>query len=159
MRLPRRRHELLVTGRRRGPDVHAPAHDDGPRLPHDLVHALVEAELGLVHGFWDAVDHGADFGAFRPVEPRRHDGGGRRHLRRHGDEVLAAELVVNWVHRRWVGLPTEGRGMGPAPVATEQADRCIPLLDEARRRWEALAPGEGLTIGWPLDRAAPFGPP
>jgi hypothetical protein len=156
VKLPARQHEMLVTERRQGPDVRAPAHDDGPRLPHDLVHAIVESELDLERGFWDAVDHGADFGTFRPVGPRRHRGGGHRHLRRFGDDVMAAELVVTWVHRRWIGLPTEGRGLGPPRVGEADAARCVPLLDEAHRIWDGLVPGQALAIAWPLDPGAPF---
>ena len=35
----------------------------GPEIPHDLLHFLVEADLGMQHGFWGLVDQGVDFEA------------------------------------------------------------------------------------------------
>src|SRR5690606_16603649 len=154
VKLPAGQHEMIVTERRQGPDVRAPARDDGPRLPHDLVHAIVEAELNLTRGFWDAVDNGADFETFRPIEPRRHQGGGSRHLRRHGDDVMAAELIVNWVYRAWTGLPLSGRGIGKAPISEERARACFPALDRAYQLWSELQPSQTLELSWPRAELA-----
>lgn len=38
----------------------------------------------------------------------------------------------------------------------ERAARCLPLLDEAHRVWDGLAPQQALRISWPLDRSATF---
>jgi hypothetical protein len=43
----------------------APGYD--PLLPHDLMHLVVEAELGLAHGIYGQLSAGGDAGTFRPT--------------------------------------------------------------------------------------------
>ncbi|MYV66009.1 hypothetical protein GT043_08705, partial [Streptomyces sp. SID2131] len=114
-KLPDNQHEILVRARK-GPDVGLPAQPVGPAMPHDLVHAVVETALGIEDGFWGATARGATFQGFEPVTPGRHRRCGLKVLRRDGDAVMAAELSVNWAYRAWRGLPTDGRGVGPAPL-------------------------------------------
>ncbi|MFJ2476404.1 hypothetical protein ACIOWI_26085 [Streptomyces sp. NPDC087659] len=146
-KLPDNRHDILVRDRR-GPDVRLPAQPTGPTLPHDLVHAAVERTLGITDGFWGAMAEGATFQGFEPVAPARHRRSGLKVLRRKGDRVMAAEMAVNWAYRVWSGLPTEGRGIGRAPLDDDTLARTGPALDEASARWQAVAEGDSLIWHW-----------
>lgn len=146
-KLPTARHEILVHGRR-GPDIRLPAQPTGPTMPHDLVHAAVEQILGLTDGFWGAIAQGATFDGFESITPGRHRRSGLKVLRRKGDAVMAAELAVNWAYRVWSGLPTEGRGIGRAPLDEAACARTGPALDTAAARWAAVDVGGALTWHW-----------
>ncbi|MFI1470207.1 hypothetical protein [Streptomyces wuyuanensis] len=146
-KLPDNRHDILVRDRR-GPDVRLPAQPTGPTMPHDLVHAAVEGALGITDGFWGAIAEGATFQGFEPLTPGRHRRSGLKVLRRKGDRVMAAELAVSWAYRVWTGLPTEGRGVGRAPLDADALARTGPALDEASARWTAVAEGGGLVWHW-----------
>ncbi|MEU9548462.1 hypothetical protein AB0D88_05350 [Streptomyces werraensis] len=149
-KLPDNQHEILVR-RDKGPDVRLPARPAGPSMPHDLVHAVVETALGIDDGFWGAMARGATFQGFEPVTPGRHRRSGMKVLRRGGDAVMDAELRVAWAYRSWSGLPTEGRGVGPAPLDAEAPARTGPWLDAAARRWAAVPVGGELVWRWGVD--------
>jgi hypothetical protein len=149
-KLPDEQHEILVRARK-GPDVRLPAQPDGLSLPHDLVHAVVETALGIGDGFWGVMERGATLQGFELVDPGRHRRSGSKVLRRGGDAVMAAEPAVNWAYRAWRGLPTEGRGVGPAPLDAEALARTGPRLDAAAARWAALPEGGDLLRRWGSD--------
>lgn len=150
-KLPDNQHEILVRARK-GPDVRLPAQPVGPTMPHDLVHAVVETALGIDDGFWGAMARGATFQGFELVTPGRHRRSGMKVLRRGGDAVMAAELCVNWAYRVWRGLPTQGRGVGPAPIDADAPARTGPRLDAAAARWAAVPVGGELLWRWGSDR-------
>ncbi|WP_418960481.1 hypothetical protein [Streptomyces tritici] len=151
-KLPDNQHEIIVRARK-GPDVRLPAQPVGPTMPHDLVHAVVETALGIDDGFWGAMARGATFEGFELVTPGRHRRSGLKVLRRGGDAVMAAELAVNWAYRVWRGLPTQGRGVGPAPLDEESLARTGPPLDAAGARWAAVPVGGQLLWRWGVDTA------
>ncbi|MFF8837548.1 hypothetical protein [Streptomyces sp. NPDC015130] len=155
-KLPDNQHEILVRARK-GPDVRLPAQTVGPTLPHDLVHAVVETALGIEDGFWGAMARGATFEGFELVFPGRHRRSGLKVLRRGGDAVMAAELTVNWAYRVWRGLPTEGRGVGLAPLDEAALARTTPHLDSAAARWAALPEGGELRWRWGWTAQEPRG--
>ncbi|MFK0124124.1 hypothetical protein ACIQSP_12470 [Streptomyces nigra] len=149
-KLPENQHEIVVRDRE-GPDVRLPAQPVGPTMPHDLVHAVVETALGIEDGFWGATARGSTFQGFPLVTPGRHRRSGLKVLRRDGDAVLAAELRVNWAYRVWRGLPTEGRGAGPALLTAYEPARTGPRLDTAAARWAAVPEGGALVRRWGTD--------
>ena len=72
-------------------------HDYGPVLPHDLVHYVVEDELGLEFGFWGLVSAGAKLQsvqAYGARDPRRIPLPDDPLVTAHLDELLAAERFV-----------------------------------------------------------------
>jgi hypothetical protein len=102
-------------------------------LPHDLAHFVVEAGLGLEHGFWNLVANGATFRSLgrRPTRP------GRQLIAAYRAELNEAEAIVN-AH---VGAWRDGR---PTPVGSE--------LDAMQARWRSLRRGDELVVEWPLRR-------
>lgn len=102
-------------------------------LPHDLVQLVVEATLGVTHGFWGCVEAGGTFRSMR----RRRTKPGRAVIALHRDELVAGEHLVNAHADRW-------RAGRPTPVG--------PMLDRFDALWNALGDGDTMTVHWPSLR-------
>jgi len=143
----------------------APGYDDD--IPHDLVHYLVEAELGLTYGVYGSAARGG--GTFIATSERdatarerareqrkqkRREQTLRTHDGRHAAEMAQSERLallcdVTWRRKRGQ-RPDPGR---PAPVvgAADAADvgRVVARLDAIAPLWREL-PVEGeLVFEWP----------
>jgi hypothetical protein len=83
-----------VTIHREGlpPLVMNPAPGYDPYMPHDLMHFIVESELGLEHGIFGQIANGGTAGTFRstaePEESQRELARRRRRAARRGDKLL-----------------------------------------------------------------------
>ena len=99
-------------------------------MPHDLTQLIVEASLGLEHGFWGSVASGATFRS----TGRKRTRPGRAVIAQNRKSLDEAEHVAGDHVRRWIsGAPTP----------------CRQALDEFDRRWADLGDGEGLVVTWP----------
>jgi hypothetical protein len=120
-------------------------YDYGPTLPHDLVHYVVEDELGLEFGFWGLVSAGANLQsvqAYGARDPRRIPPQTDPLVTAHIDELLAAEGVV----ATFSGLP----GTHPEPeLEPAVIERIRARMTELNQRWQATVPGEALRLRWP----------
>lgn len=106
----------------------------GRDLPHDLAQFVVEATLGLHHGFWGLLANGA---TFKSVVGRRRTQPGRQLIRVHHNELIATEHLVNAHVTAWrKGISTPA---GPA-------------LDTMCAQWKALPVGKELRVDWPTQR-------
>lgn len=106
----------------------------GADLPHDLSTFVIEAALGIEHGFWGCVSEGATFKSLG----RRRTPQGRAIITSRRAELDAAEVVVNGAYGAWrAGRPTEA----------------AEALDEMLVRWRALGDGDDLVVEWPLATA------
>jgi hypothetical protein len=127
--------------RDRYPDLRCGSIGGDEYLPHDILHFVAEAELGLDGGVFGDLACGGNARIFIPVDPtlvakmwrkqrirktRLPDG--RR------SEELAAALARAWRTRR---------------SDDPRVERLIPRLDELAERWHALAVGGSLTLEWP----------
>jgi hypothetical protein len=143
----------------------APAYDDD--IPHDVVHYVVEAELGLENGVYGRAARGA--GTFittaeHDVSPRqrarqqrkqrrRERALGARDARRAADmaesERLAALCDVAW--RRKHGQHPDRARQAPVPRTEDAAaiERVVSRLDVIAPRWRALPVGGELVFEWP----------
>ncbi len=102
-------------------------------LPHDLVQMIVEASLGIEHGFWGSVAAGATFKS----TGRKRTRPGRAVIAANRHRIAAAEGVVAEHVQRWrLGKPT--------PAANH--------FDELSECWDALRDGGQLTVEWPTLR-------
>jgi hypothetical protein len=105
----------------------------GGDVPHDLATFVIEAALGVEHGFWGCVAEGATFKSLG----RKRTEQGRAVIRRHLAELDQAEHRVNEVYFSWRnGLPTP---------ADDVLDR---ILDE----WRRLPNGGDITLRWQASR-------
>jgi hypothetical protein len=142
------------------------------RLPHDLVHYVVESELGLPDGFWGSVADGAVFHSMVWLYGRR-----RPHATERGDAVIranevalgAAELIAaifaaaleaglkgdelrlaGKILRRW----SRRSGGGGTSISREASVRVCTALSEMGERWERTPVGGTLTVAWDFRRHA-----
>ena len=102
----------------------------GGDVPHDLATYVVEAALGIEHGFWGCVADGATFKTLG----RKRTPQGRAVIARHAAELDAAEVRVNEAYGAW-------RRGGRSAAG--------PELDAALVRWSALDEGGSLLVMWP----------
>jgi hypothetical protein len=141
----------------------------GPRLPHDIMHFVVERELSIPDGIWGGIAAGIIFDSMQHVSGRRPP-----HARERSKELLAsfrqrglrAEVLANFVQcvaslnhpsdteiltlaaTRLAVLPDADADVDPAAVAAA----ALALKVEAAR-WARLRVGEEISYEWP--RTAP----
>ena len=125
----------------------------GPRLPHDIMHLVVERELRIRDGIWGGIAAGVIFDSMQHVSGRRPP-----HARERSRELLAAfrqrglraEVLANFVECV-AGLdhPSDTQIM---TLAADPADRA-----PARRRGRRAGRGRRRRAG-PAGRGGPLGP-
>ncbi|MUN42159.1 hypothetical protein [Actinomadura litoris] len=146
----------------------APGYDED--IPHDLVHYMVEAELGLAHAVYGRALAGG--GSFRetveaPGDRRRRARAQRRLNRReaalrrghHADmatsEHFASICDIAW-RRRAGARPPEGAERRHIPEEDiAKIGRVLDRLDAAAPLWRAVPVGGSLTFTWPRTTANP----
>jgi hypothetical protein len=139
----------------------------GHSLAHDLVHWVVESEMGLDEGFWGLVADGVDPTKVTKAAERIATGVRLRDLTdRDLTELIQAEHLAaslgrtGWAGREEAvayvveqceafGVPSVG-GLDLAAVVRMEA-----RADELNRRWQAVAPDAGLVLAWPPGEADP----
>jgi hypothetical protein len=115
------------------------------RLPHDLVHFVVEDTLGLRFGFWGLIAHGAQFEAvvsFAARSPKGLPPVDDPLIAAHVEELLEAERLANTLYSLWGDSPLDG-GLSP-----DLAEAVRHALAEVQEQWNALATGEALHLSW-----------
>jgi hypothetical protein len=129
-------------------------YDYGPVLPHDLVHYVVEDELGLEFGFWGLVAAGAKLQsvqAYGARDPRRIPPPNDPVVGAHIDDLLAAEGLV----AAFSAFP----GTGPEPeLDADRIERIRARITRLNEQWQATGPGEMLRLRWPSDTNTEAGP-
>jgi hypothetical protein len=140
-----RRHRIYVT-RRDGTSIFWDFPSYGDRLPHDLVHLVVETELGIARGFWGMVDRGTQVSLIdNQATLVRH---GRPLVEQPGidlSDLLRAEEAVAHLEstsasEQWT------EGASPATMA-----RARTRLDDLGRQWRDLADGTAITLTFDPD--------
>jgi hypothetical protein len=131
--------------------------------PHDLTHYVVETTLGYRHGFYGLIAEGWDISDFAvpwprgPVPPEATEVelivGFFDSERRSPDRWTAAEFNA---HAETFVLAGKHAGKIVPPVLAD-ADivRVRSARDEIVARWEALGPGETLTLEFDRAGTAP----
>ncbi|MEV5828169.1 hypothetical protein AB0L25_21690 [Spirillospora sp. NPDC052242] len=140
----------------------APGYDD--HIPHDLVHYLAEAELGLARGvFGRAAAGGGGFAETAEVPgDRRARARAQRRLKKReaslgradtGDMAVSEELAglcaLAWWRRAGAETPAWAERVPIPPERTAAVDRILDRLDEAARLWHGLPVGGSVTYTWP----------
>jgi len=141
-------------------------------VPHDLVHAVTERELGFSRGVFGTIASGGMFVGMRVVSGRpRHDAAARseRVLKANGRHLTVAELLAAAVH----GGVEHGRDAfsqarsdwgivdtAPFPWTGAQVRSAVDTLRELAGVWATVAPGGGLELTWPdrLTEPVPAAP-
>lgn len=130
------------------------------RVPHDLVHYVVESELDVDRGFWGKVSRGENVGKVELVRPpNRRRRPARRAPRGKGGDIEAVVGLVTRIHAQPARDAATMRGLletsltpamrsrsGLEPRAVERMCR---RLDDLAGRWEKLPNGGRLVVDWP----------
>ena len=130
----------------------------GADLPHDLVHAVVEQQLGVDDGIWGCVADGVVWRSMTHVSGRQppHAADRSQRLKRERSaSIQRAEALADLVSRLASGgdvLPGEipATRMPPQALVAAAAE-----LRSAQRRWAGLAAGKVWVVEWgvPARRA------
>jgi hypothetical protein len=140
----------------------APGYD--ARMPHDLIHFVVERELGIRLGIFGQLAAGGTAGTFHPtsgaVVPGRDAARQRRALVKRGAKLLRqgradaakSERATEVCARAWLTRSADGEFSVPdeVPYAAAEIVRVCDTLDELSAAWAKLAIGQALTLYWPV---------
>lgn len=137
----------------------------GRALPHDIVHLVVERELGLADGIWGGIAAGMVFKSMRHVRGRRppHVGDRSASLKQaYRERILRSEMLGDLVEtiaalddpsadeiRRLTGIKLAVLRM-PEPPAPDALAAAARALQVEAARWARLRPGGELRYEWPL---------
>lgn len=164
-----RRYAVVVEVAGKQPQVMDPAPGFDDRIPHDLVHYIVEAELGLTSGVFGRAASGGGTFISAPLgdrSPRERARERRKQLRREASlrnadeagqhdmvtsERLAAVCDLIW-RRRQGQRPDASRPAPREPLSDEDARRVARVvirLDELAPLWNQLPLGAELAFTWP----------
>lgn len=137
----------------------------GTALPHDIVHLVVERELGVADGIWGGIAAGMVFGSMRHVRGRRPPHVTERSMqlkRAYRERILRSELLGDLVEaiaaldnpsaaeiRRLSGTKLAVLRM-PEPPSPDALAAAARALQVEAARWARLRPGEELRYEWTL---------
>jgi len=165
------RRYAVVAKRGEMPDVEMdPAPGYSELIPHDLMHLVVEAKLGLARGIFGQLAAGA--GTFRlrvtSDESSRNVNRLRKKLKKRGDKVmrqgrddcLESERAVHICWQAWLARSRSNersvsdkiRGIGPKEnlLFNERTmNEIFVHLDELSSCWSELKVGQSMTVRWP----------
>jgi hypothetical protein len=138
-------------------------------MPHDLVHFVVESELGIQHGFWGCIAAGAVFRGMRVLAGRRRphaDERSRAILERAGQRLVESEELVRIVLQaaiadrassvelaRRLERAWRPHGRSRREIGLDAARRVGAALRARRAEWAELAAGSALRLAWPIRDA------
>ena len=123
----------------------------GSDLPHDLVHAVVEQQLGVDDGIWGCVADGVVWRSMTHLSGRQppHAADRSQRLKRQRSaSIQRAEALADLVSR----LASGGEVLPGEIPATRMPPQALVLaaaeLRSAQRRWAGLAAGEVWVVEW-----------
>jgi hypothetical protein len=138
----------------------APGYD--ARMPHDLVHFVVERELGIRRGIFGQLAAGGTAGTFHPTAggkvAGREAARQRRVLARRGAKLLTqgradaatSERAADVCQRAWRARTASGnfRVTDGVSCSAVEIARICDALDELSAAWVKLDVGQTLTLSW-----------
>ncbi|WKN48910.1 hypothetical protein [Nocardioides sp. Arc9.136] len=153
-----RRYAVAVLREKHGDLRMDPAPGYSDLIPHDLVHLVVEEELGLRSGIFGQLAAGGNAGTFVPTEEPRTKAWARRVERRNrstgGDmgrsEELAAQVYPRWLRRSGHLPGSHHVRQDPPPTDLDDTDldRVLTRLDALSQQWRAVDIGASMTVAW-----------
>ena len=147
------------------PDVEmnpAPGYD--ALIPHDMIHLVVEAQLGLTRAVFGQLAAGGDAGTFhipstsgenvRAIARARTrvKVRGRKLLKDGRDECMQSEQAAHICRHAWLARSssTERKVATQLPTLDQRKlDEICEHLDQLSARWSNLGVGESMAVAWP----------
>jgi hypothetical protein len=172
------RRYAVIAKRAEMPDVEMnPAPGYNPLVPHDLMHLVVEAKLGLTRGVFGQLAAGAGTFRLRSDESSRDVGRLRKRIRKRGqkmmregrDDCLQSERATYICWQAWLARSQSTKHRGIARTMSDQAKQVKGVasnkenrfldertmseifghLDELSSCWSQLEIGQSMTVRWP----------
>ena len=138
----------------------APGYD--PLMPHDMMHMVVEAQLGLRNGIFGQLAAGGNAGTFHvPMKNgdssrqiartrRRVAARGKKLLRGGRDECLQSERAAFICWQEWrARSSSRDRGKLSGALNQGKLDEICEHLDELSSHWFRLTVGQSMSVSWP----------
>jgi len=153
----------------------APGYD--PLMPHDMMHLVVEAQLGLTRGIFGQLASGGNAGTFRVSVDRdqssrqltrtrkRVTARGKNLLKDGRDDCAQSERATYLCLHEWRARSASREQRGQAQTLAQQVretasakelllnqrklDEICKHLDQLSSRWSSLAVGQSMTVVWP----------
>jgi hypothetical protein len=131
-------------------------------IPHDMMHLVVEAQLGLTRGIFGQLAAGG--GTFRLVvnndqssrkitrARKRLIARGKRSMKEGRDECLQSERATYICLQEWRARSSSGEvrnTSGANELGARKLDEICKHLDELSSHWSALDVGQSLAVSWP----------
>jgi hypothetical protein len=152
---------IILPGRPRLEMNPAPGYD--ARMPHDLIHFVVERELGIRHGIFGQLEAGGTAGTFHVASggtlPTREKARQRRALQKRGAKLLQqgrvdsakSERAAELCRRAWLARQAGNwfTVTGDMPCSAAEIARVCDALDEVSAAWTKLGTGQAITLFWP----------
>ena len=138
----------------------APGYDD--LMPHDMMHLVVESQLGIERGIFGQIAAGG--GTFRVIpdaskttrdaarQRRRLTDRGKKMMRDGRDDCLQSEAAVYMCWQQWRARSEStnvSKTSPPAGLSQEKLEQIFHHLDELSLYWSRLNVGESMTVQWP----------
>ena len=146
----------------------APGYD--PLMPHDMMHLVVEAQLGLSHGIFGQLAAGGDAGTFHlPMKSgersreiarsrKRVATRGKRLLREGRDECVQSEQAAFICWNEWRARSSSRQARQVRDTASpkelralnqSKLDEICKHLNELSSHWFQLTVGQSMAVRWP----------
>jgi hypothetical protein len=139
----------------------APGYDS--RMPHDLMHLVVEAQLGLTNGIYGQLAAGGTAGTFHlavtNAESSREVTRTRKRVTARGKKLMSrgrgdcAEseraTVICWHEWQARSSSQQSNTVRDAGLSQGKLDEICEHLDHLSSRWSTLGVGESMAVRWP----------
>lgn len=174
-----RRYAVTILRENQAPLEMNPAPGYDPMMPHDLLHLIVESELGLQQGIYGQIAQGGTAGTFHPTastgQNLRETKRLRKRLAKRGEKLLhegrqesaASEQATYICLQEWLSRSRQSATRQQTKQATrppamtegfslseERLERILARMDELSSQWAGLKIGESMTIRWPAGTDA-----
>jgi len=135
----------------------APGYDS--LMPHDMMHLVVEAQLGLTRGIFGQLAAGGTAGTFRLAVDddegareiararKRMTARGKKLLRNGRDECSQSERATHLCMQEWRGQSANATKL--LNINQRKLDEICKKLDQLSSHWSSLAVGQSMTVAWP----------
>src|SRR6476661_2901545 len=127
----------------------------GSDLPHDLVHAIVEQQLGVGDGIWGCVADGVVWRSMTHVSGRQPPHAAERSnrlKRERSASIRRAEALADLVNRLASGGEVTPGALPATGVPPQRIVAAVVELGNVQRRWAGLAAGEVWVVEWESGR-------
>ena len=149
----------------------APGYD--PLMPHDMMHLVVEAQLGLTRGIFGQLASGGTAGSFRLSVDRNQDSRLRKRVKARGkrllqtgrDECMQSERATFVCLNEWRARSSSREQRSQAQTLAQQVrdtagakelrldqrklDEICKHLDHLSSHWSRLEIGQRMAVAWP----------